>query len=72
MLLWCPARDARARAGRGLRGPVGRSWTRRWERSSKALLGAATRFTLTLRTDRLDAVDAARVVHSAAQADVPD
>ena len=71
VLLWCPAPEARARAGRGLRGPVDRGWTRRWERSSTALLGAATHFTLTLRTDRLDAVDAARIIHAAAQATAP-
>jgi len=67
VLLWCPADEARTRAGRGLPGPPVRDWTRRWERSSKGLLAAARHFTLTLRTNRLDAVTAARVIHSAAR-----
>jgi hypothetical protein len=73
VLLWCPRGRAENRLTRG-RPPaeqpatVPRSWTRRWERSLKGLHRGAQRFTVTLRSDRLDAVEAARIVHLAAQA----
>ncbi|MFB9742074.1 hypothetical protein ACFFOU_13235 [Pseudonocardia sulfidoxydans] len=69
VLLWCPRDEAAKRSTHGW--PVeepDRRWSRRWERSTKGLLADPGRFTLTVRSDRLDAVEIARIVHLAAQA----
>jgi hypothetical protein len=64
VLLWCPREVAEQRTA-----DPGRAWARRWERSSKSLAAQSHRFTLSLRTDRLNAVEIARIVHLAAQAE---
>ena len=73
VILRCPRDHARDRLTRGHSAAgraaiITRSWTRRWERSIKALERGTQRFTMTLRSDRLDAVEIARIVHIAAQA----
>lgn len=72
VMLWCPRSEAVQRLTRTW--PVGepayvadRSWSRRWERSTKSLFADPSRFTLTLRSDKLNAVEIARVIHLAAQ-----
>lgn len=72
VLLWCPRDEALQRLDRRRSDVPRRPWRRRWERSSKGLLREARRFTLTLRSDHLDAVEAARIVHLAAQAGAAD
>jgi hypothetical protein len=74
VLLWCPRHEAEKRLTRGW--PVGepaydadRSWFRRWERSTKSLFADPSRFTLSLRSDKLNAVEIARIIHLAAQAE---
>jgi hypothetical protein len=49
----------------------GRSSMRRWDRSSKQLLRDTRRFTLTIRSDRLDMFQVAQIVHLAAQSMAP-
>ncbi|MEU6698957.1 hypothetical protein [Pseudonocardia sp. NPDC046786] len=75
VLLRCPRDHAQDRLTRGRSATeraaiITRSWRRRWDRSVKALEQGAQRFTMTLRSDRLDAVEIARIVHLAAQASV--
>ena len=74
VLLWCP----RDEVERSLtQGDLSRRWTadrafrRSWDRAHRRLLGNLQRFTLTIRTDRLDAVDTARLVHLAVQSGHP-
>lgn len=77
VMVWCPREEAGERLTRGW--PVGepaytadRSWQRRWERSAKGLFADSSRFTVTVRSDRLGAVEIARVVHLVAQAGSAD
>lgn len=77
VLLWCPREEAERRLSRGWPGDEeqkapGRSSMRRWDRSSKGLLRDTQRFTMTVRSDRLDAVQMAQVVHLTAQSGVPE
>ncbi|ANY06335.1 hypothetical protein [Pseudonocardia sp. HH130630-07] len=72
VLLHCPRDRAEQRlraAGHGA--SLDRRWSRRWEQTAAGLHRAAERVTLALRSDRLDPLDAARLVHLAAQADPP-
>jgi hypothetical protein len=69
VLLWCPREEAErriARAGDVRRIPAS-TWLRRWDRSTKQLFRDPQRFALTIRTDRMDAVQVAQIVHLAAQ-----
>ncbi len=73
VLVWCPREHARdrltlRRAISERSAIITRSWTRRWDQSFKELYQDGQRFTMTLRTDRSDAVEIARIVHLAAQA----
>lgn len=77
ILLWCPRDEAERRLARTWfahekqRTPD-RSSMRRWDRSEKKLLRDTRRFTLSIRTDRLNAVQVAQIVHLAAQSGVPE
>lgn len=73
VVLWCPRDEAEKRLTRGRQvgEPVydaDRSWSRRWERSTKSLFADPGRFTLSLRSDRLNSVEIARIIHLAVQA----
>jgi hypothetical protein len=73
ILLWCPREAAERRLTSGWPAreeheAPGRPSMRRWDRSSKGLQRDTRRFTLTIRSDRLDAVQVAQIVHLAAMA----
>ncbi|WP_232660556.1 hypothetical protein [Pseudonocardia sp. TRM90224] len=69
VLLWCPREEAERRlAATGV--APDRAAVRRWDRSEKGLLGDVRRFTVSIRTDRLNAVQVAQLVHHAAQSAV--
>lgn len=73
VLLWCPREEAERRLADGWTVNEGqpapeRGWVRRWEKSTKGLLRDPRRFTLAIRSDHLDAVQIAQIVHLAAQA----
>jgi hypothetical protein len=76
ILLWCPREEAERRLARVWSAdeePTApdRSSMRRWDRSHKRLLRDTRRFSLTIRSDRLDAVQVAQIVHLAAQSGAP-
>lgn len=73
VLLWCPRDEAQRRLAAGWSADGGRptpesGWVRQWEKSSKVLLKDPRRFTLAIRSDHLDAVQIAQIIHLAAQA----
>jgi hypothetical protein len=76
ILLWCPRAEAERRLA-GVRPAAeeptapDRSSMRRWDRSNKRLLRDTGWFTLMIRSDRLDAVQVAQIVHLAAQSGAP-
>ena len=69
VLLWCPRQEAERRLAstpdvHRTSAPAG---LRRWDRSTKRLLREPLRFPLSIRTDRMDPVHVAQIVHLAAQ-----
>jgi hypothetical protein len=69
VLLWCPREEAERRLAdaRDVHATPVSAWLRRWDRSTKKLLREPLRFPLSIRTDRMDPVHVAQIVHLAAQ-----
>lgn len=76
ILLWCPreAAERRLASDRSVwadREAYVRRLVRWWDRSTRVLLRDVSRFTVVLRSDHVNAVQIAQIVHLAAQAGVP-